>query len=298
MNVRRKETEVKLSAALAVVILALIAVLYGVYGNAQEVAGQGRSAIGWMIGRWNSSAENLSHGWLIPLVSLYALWRMRDAIAGARKRVCLPGLAVIVLSLLLHWVGVRAQLTRLSLLSLIGLLWGIPFYFYGRQVAGLLVFPCSYLVFCVPMSFLNNVTVPLRLIASAISAGVLNGLGVSVIRRGTMIRSLESGGFNLDVADPCSGLRSLLAMTALTAAYAWVSQKGLVRKWALFMAAVPIAMAGNIVRIITIALVAKWFGQERAMAVYHTFSGFLVFVVAILLMTGFGQLLRRTECET
>ena len=274
-------------------IVALLVVLYGVYGNTQNIAGHGRSAILWMVRRWSGSGGDLSHGWIMPLVSLYALWRRREALRLADTRVSGWGLLVVVLSLLLHGFGMRAQLVRLSLLSLIGLLWGMPFYLFGWQVARQLVFPCAYLIFCIPLSFLNNVTVPLRLLASAVSSLLLNGLGLPVLRQGTMLRSLSGEGLNLDVADPCSGLRSLLAMMALTAAYAHFTQKNGWRQWTLFLSAIPIAIAGNVFRITAIAVVARFFGHDAALTLYHDFSGFLVFAVATLLMLGTGRLLSR-----
>jgi len=277
---------------MATLIAAGLWFLYGFQGNAQEAAVNGPSALLWMIRRWSGVGGDLSHGWLIPVVSAFVLWRERKELAGARKEVSRTGLLIVILALFLHWTGVRTQLTRLSLLSLIGLLWGIPFYLLGPRVARRLVFPASYLIFCIPLSFLNNITVPLRLLASSVSAWMLNGLGIASVRSGTAIRSLAAGGFNFDVADPCSGLRSLLAMTAVTAAYAYLTQKELWKKWLLFVAAIPLAMAGNICRIVAIALVAQGFGQASAMKLYHHYSGFLIFSVSILLMIGLGELLK------
>ena len=105
--------------------------------------------------------------------------------------------------------------------------------------------------------------------------------------------SAAGGGFNFDVANPCSGIRSLLALTALTAAYAWFSQDKQWKKWTLFLAAVPLAIAGNVFRILTIAIVAHFLGQEAAMGLYHDYSGFIVFSAAVLLMVAFGHLLSR-----
>jgi exosortase len=278
--------------AVLAAILAGLWYLYGIHGNMQEVEYRGHSAIRWMVERWSGSGGDLSHGWLIPVVSAWLVWRRRVELRAAPRHISYAGLAVVILALVLHWAGIRAQLTRVSLLSLAGLLWGIPLYLYGRRVAGLLLFPCAYLLFCIPLSFLNDMTVPLRLVASEAATALLNGLGIAAVRTGTIIRSAAGGGFNLDIADPCSGLRSLLAMTALTAVYAYVTQETQGRRWVLFLAAVPLAMAGNVARILTIALVAQRWGQDAAVRVYHDYSGLIVFVVAILLMVGFGELLK------
>lgn len=271
--------------------------LYGVNGNAQDIELRGRSAILWMVHRWSGSGGDLSHGWIIPVVSGFVIWKRRKDFLEAETGVCYPALALVAICLLMHWFGIRAQLTRVSLLSLIGLLWSIPFTLYGTRIAQLLFFPCSYLVFCIPLSFLNNITVPLRIMASTLSCHVMNGLGISAIRVGTAIRSTAAGGFNFDVADPCSGLRSLIAMTALMAIYAYLTQKSLLKKWMLFVCAIPVAIAGNVFRILSIAVVAEGFGAEKAMMLYHDFSGFLVFSMSIFLMVSIGEALRMNYRE-
>ena len=279
---------------LAGLILIGLAYLYGLRGNTQEVWMRGRSAIIWMIARWQWKGvedADFSHGWLIPIISAAIVWTKRQQLANAKKATSWIGLGVVVWSLFLYWVGARGQLTRISLLSLIGLLWGIPFYLYGRHVARVLLFPCAYLVFCVPMSFLNNITVPLRLMASSLSAHILNGLGVPVTRVGTLIASTGAADFRFGVDDPCSGLKYLIAMVALTAVYAYFAPLGRIRKWFLFLAAVPLAITGNICRIVVIALIARFFGWEYAEGIYHDFSGLIVFSAAVLLMIGLGRLL-------
>jgi exosortase len=97
--------------------------------------------------------------------------------------------------------------------------------------------------------------------------------------------------YQLNVEAPCSGLRSLLAMTALTAVYAYYTQKTFVKKWLLFLFSIPIAVAGNIGRIISIALVSITAGQQFGTGLHHDWSGYVLFTVAISLMVGFGKLL-------
>lgn len=273
------------------ILLLELWILYGLMGHTQGLESGSRSALRWMVARWSGSGGDLSHGWLIPIVSAVAIWRRRKDLASAEKTASVAGLAVILFSLMLYLLGIRAQLTRLSLVSLIGLLWGIPLYLYGRRVAVLLLFPCAYLVFCIPLSFLSDITVPLRIFSSTVSTALLNGLGIHTERLGTIIASSAGGGFRFDVADPCSGLRSLLALSAIAAAYAYFTQKDLLRKGLLFAACVPLAIIGNVSRILVIALVAAAFGQELAQGVYEQFSGFLVFSVAALLMIAVGNLL-------
>ena len=275
-------------------IIGLIYVLFHLLGNAVEHNVNSRSAFTWMISRWNDSISygnaDWSFGWLIPLVSLGVIWYKRRELIVAPKAVCQWGLAVIVLALLLHWIGARAQQTRLSLGALILLIWGVPLYFFGWSVARLLIFPAAYLIFCVPLTFFDTLSFPLRIFVTSFSVHVANLVGIGVYNLGSKIFD-AAGSFNFDVADACSGLRSLLAMMALTAVYAYATQKTLTKKWLLFLSGIPLAMAGNCARIISIIITSAAFGEKAALKV-HDFSGYIMFIVCVSLMVGVGVLMK------
>lgn len=274
-------------------MLALIFVLFHFQGNTTDVRAFGRSALAWMIERWDDDdgTGDYSHGWLVPFVSAFVIWFKRKELGAAPKSVSRVGLSLVVTALLMHWLGAKAQQTRLSLFGLALLIWSIPFYFYGWRTAKLLIFPCAYLIFCIPLNFLDSLTFPLRIFATVISTAMLNGLGIAAERSGSAIYSMAAGGFSFDVADPCSGIRSLLALTALTAVYAYFTQKTLLRKWLLFLSAIPLAIVGNIARIVVVAIVAEAFGEQLALGLFHDYSGYVVFSVAIGLMLGVGAML-------
>ncbi len=276
---------------LAAVMVGLGFVLFHLEGNTTDISAYGRSAVLWMVHRWNDSGGDFSHGWIIPFVTIGILWHRRREIAAVPRSVSRVGLAVVILALLFHWLGARAQQTRLSLAGLVLLFWGVPFYLYGWALAKEIVFPCAYLIFCIPLNFLDSLTFPLRMFVTVMTTSVLNGLGIAAERSGSAIYSLAAGGFHFDVADPCSGLRSLLAMTALTAVYAYLTQKTALRKWILFLCSIPLAIIGNMARITTVALVAQAFGEKLALGIYHDYSGYVVFSVAITLMVALGGLL-------
>lgn len=279
---------------LAVAALAMsgIFALFHFMGNASTTVNS-RSAFVWMSARWGDTISyggaDYSHGKLIPLVSLFLLWYRRREILSAPRAVNVYGLVLIVGTLLAHWMGVKMQQTRLSLFALVGLLWAIPFYLYGWKLAKHLLFPVAYLIFCVPLTFLDTISFPLRMFTTSAATSLLNAIGVEAVQNGTSISSAAGGGFQFDVAAPCSGLRSLLAMTALTAVYANLTQKTQWKKWALFAASIPLAVIGNIARIMTVALVAEAFGEQLATGLYHDYSGYIVFTVAIVLMVSIGS---------
>lgn len=275
------------------VIVGLLFALFHLQGNTTDIRAFGRSALLWMVERWDdeSGGSDYSHGWLIPFAVLAVLWYKRHDLAAAPRQVCRAGLAVVAAGLLLHWLGAKAQQTRMSLGGLLVVLWGLPYYFCGWAVARQLLFPVAYLGFCIPLNFLDSLTFPLRMFAATVSTVLLNGFGIAAERSGSAIYSSAAGGFSFDVADPCSGIRSLVAMAALTAIYAHMTQRTWLKQWILFLSAIPLAIIGNIARITAVALTAEAFGEEIALRIVHDYSGYIVFGVGIVLMIAIGELL-------
>ena len=238
--------------------------------------------------------EDMSHGWLVPIFSLYVLWTQRKEIraeAGAPSvwglLACLPCIGAALL-------GTRGIQVRLEQVGFIGLCMALPWAFFGRRVARRFVFPALFLLFTVPMtSYLDAVTIHLRLFASSTAFAMLRGFGVNAVQHGTMIVSEGAHQFRIDVAEPCSGLRSIVALMALTAAYAWYTQPTWRRRAALFACSVPLAILGNIVRILSICLVAACANADFALGFYHDYSGYVVFIVAIACMVACGEVISR-----
>lgn len=281
-------------AGLWAAIVGMMFILFHCQGNTTDLAHFGRSALMWMVGYWNDAAafggSDYSHGWLIPVGTLFLVWLRRNELRAAARKISYTGLCVVAFGLLLHWLGAKSQQTRVSLFGLVVLTWGLPFYFCGWHTARLLLFPCAYLIFCIPLNFLEDMTHPLRIVASSCSATLLNGLGCHVERVGTMIKSVGSDAIALDVADPCSGIRSLLALGALTSFYGSLTQRTLLKKWLLFSAAMPLAVIGNIARITSVGLISQAFGEHIA-EYAHDYNGYIVFAVALGLMLVIGNFL-------
>lgn len=194
----------------------------------------------------------------------------------------------------MHIAGSRAQLPRVSLLALMMLMWSIPTFLGGKRVGRILAFPVFYLFFCIPLNFLDSLAFPLRILATNMSVFFLNGLGLPATATGTAIIS-PNGAFALEVADPCSGIKSLLALTAMTVAYAYFFQNKVWKGITLVIMSAPLAVAGNVVRIIALAVFATWFGEDKAFDFYHDYSGYIVFIVAVLLMMAIHEGLNTIE---
>ena len=242
---------------------------------------------------FQSDLEDLSYGWYVPLFSLYVLWRERREIAASVGEPTLAALPLLAVSLFLGFLGARGSQVRFEILGFVGMIVSLTWTFFGRKTAKQVLFPALFLLFCMPLhSFLDIVTIHLRQLAVAVAYFVMKGVGVEIVRQGTMLAS-PSGSFAIDVAEPCSGLRSLFAMAALTAGYAYFTQPTWFRRGALFALSAPIAVAGNIVRIFTIVAIAATCSADFATGFYHDYSGYVVFLVAIALMVACGELVTK-----
>ena len=273
----------ELHVRFAVFVAALAAIVYGfrqlVFNHAPMT--------------FNDHLEDMSYGWYVPLFSLYVLWRERRELAFAIDRPSFTGLLAVLPFLAAGFLGTRGIQVRFEILGFAGLLWTLGWTFFGWCVAKRTVFAAAFLLFCMPLAtYLDVVTVHLRLVATSTAFALLKGFGLDVMRRGTMLMS-STGSFAIDVAEPCSGLRSLFALTALTAGYSYFTQPTWLRRAALFALAVPIAIMGNVMRIVSIALVGITCSAEFATGFYHDYSGYVVFLVAIALMVACGGALDR-----
>ncbi|MCG3149142.1 MAG: hypothetical protein PCFJNLEI_02601 [Verrucomicrobiae bacterium] len=251
-----------------------------------------RSLVGWLLKFWGRGGD-YAHGYLVPIVAAGVFWwKWRTALRLIPPQSSMWGLVFVGVAMLLYVAGVRAQVPRLVAGSLVVLIFGMIFYLGGWRWAKESWFPCAFLVFMIPLNFLDlYVAFPLRVLVTNLSVFLLNLCGLDVYGQGTGLYS-RAGRFSpLDVADPCSGIRSLVALLALTAVYGYLAMDRPWKKWVLFLSSLPLAVVGNLARITTVALVAQGFGNDSAMKIYHAFSGFIVFSLAIICMLGLGALL-------
>ena len=237
--------------------------------------------------------EDMSYAWYVPLFSLYVLWVERRKILSSVSSGDYLAVILAIPAIFVGFLGVRGVQLRFEQISFISLLLLIPWAFYGRRLAKSIFFAVLFLGFCIPLnSFLDIVTVHLRIFATSSAFVLLKGFGADVIRRGTMLFS-QDGAFSIDVAQPCSGIRSIFALMALTAGYAYFNQRTWAARAVLFALSVPLAVLGNVARIMTICLVGLYASGEFALGFYHDYSGYVVFVVAIAAMVASSELISR-----
>jgi exosortase len=243
------------------------------------------------------SGQDDEHGLLIPFLVLAFLWWKRNELASIRAKPWVPGLALILFALLLHIVGYLSQQTRLSLAAfffgvyaLIGLVW-------GPAALRKTLFPMCLLGFALPLGTLaETITFPLRLIATQLTTGFSASiLGINVIRQGTLIYD-PSGAYRYEVAAACGGLRSLTAVLALCTIYAFMNFKKARNIILMIAAGFPLAVLGNVTRLVVIIIVAEAFGQKSGDWVHdNTFFSLLPYVPPISGILVLGHFLREQK---
>ena len=187
-------------------ILLLLGALFVVHGTTADPHLFGHSLFNWWLRRCGEGGSISAHGPFIPLVSLVLLWLKRNAFLDAEKVPSLWGIIFVVMCLLLHLSALRMQLPRLSLIAFSGLCWSLILSFWGWTAARLAIFPAAYLVFSIPMAFLDALSFPLRMFSTHAAVILLNGLCIQTIRVGTVIRSSYSDG----MIDYTESLRQLV----------------------------------------------------------------------------------------
>lgn len=242
---------------------------------------------------WGSN-PNYSHGYLIPPVVAFLLWKVKERFLDARGEGSPVGLAVIVVALVAHVVSIRAGIFMTQGYSLVLMFFGLVLFFFGGRATRAVWFPLGYLVFMLPMPpyLMNVVAFRLKVFAARAGSGIAVKMGIPLVRSGMTIH-IPAG--SLRIADPCSGLRSLIALVALGALFAWLSEGKTWKRIVLFLAAIPLAVFANVVRISVLCAVANVWGIDAALGFFHDFSGLLLFMIAFVGLLIVRKLLR---CET
>ncbi|MFH1061255.1 MAG: exosortase/archaeosortase family protein [Candidatus Omnitrophota bacterium] len=233
----------------------------------------------WMWGRWNVTETYYSHGILIPIASLFFLWQKKEDLAAVKITNNNAGIVLIIIGLLLHFCGVMIKLYFLSGISLLILLAGLVLYFLGISMLKKVMFPIVYLIFMIPLPLvlISNIVLRMKLFAAQMATVTLNYIGFVAVRDGNVIKMAHSF---LEVGAPCSGLRSLISLMAFGAAFAYLSSDSLIKKWIIFISALPIALAANVLRITLLGWVSEVYGMKAAQGWIHDFSGYLLFAFA------------------
>jgi exosortase len=257
--------------------------------------------------------ENYSHGLLIPFVIGYIIWAERRRLASLAPRPqVFWGAAAVVMALLMLWAGTAGAELFTQRTSLVLLLAGLAVYFSGWRLLRAVGVPLLLLVLAIPIPTIvfNKIAFPLQLFASRCAVWAMRMFDIPVLREGNVIELYPLGSTTtkkLEVVEACSGIRSLMTLVTLAVVFAYFTSPSddegrggrrferfrSLRAVLIVLAAVPIAIITNAARVSGTGVLARYYGTEVADGFFHEFSGWVIYVVAFLLLFAFGWLLDR-----
>lgn len=257
----------------------------------------------WMLHRWMAVDSYYSHGFLVPIVMLYLLWERRQSLYEATQDLTETagkglGLGLILAALLMHVLSGYFRVFFTSGFSFVLMLYGVSIYLYGKKIFRHIWFAFGFLAFMIPLPLLviAGLSLRLKLLATAWALRVLDLVGILAVQDGSRIIFVNDA---ITVGDACSGLRSIIALLALGSVYAYVFKGTLkpgenrvghrIKQVILFLCSIPVAMVANVLRIFIVGLVANSYGSALATGTVHDISGYMLFLVAFLLLFLIGK---------
>ncbi|MCZ7592072.1 MAG: exosortase/archaeosortase family protein [Kiritimatiellae bacterium] len=218
------------------------------------------SAFHWIRGRWmvDWSGTHYAINFVAPFLALFLLWRRRAELKHAHAQVSWAGFVVFALGLALHLLGAKAQQTRLSLLGMITMIWGLPWFALGPDVGRALRYPMFGLIFMTPLNFFDYLLNPFRVIATKVAAVLASGFGIAVKQIGSILVESETGAWSLDMANSTSGIFALLSLCMWTVLLGdFLYKKNGRKKFWLFVWTPILFLMATILRGLTLCLLAE-----------------------------------------
>jgi exosortase len=257
-------------------------------------------SIGWLyagiasglVAEWASSPD-ASYGIVLAAVALLVTWRRRDAFVQAidPAAAAAPGAAVMMAGLAIYLAGQLGADLFLTRISFVVVIAGAVWFLAGRRALRSIAAPLVFVALAVPLPSLvaSAVTLPLQLTASRVAEASLTATGVAVFRDGNV---LELPSTALEVAEACSGLRSIISLAATSVLLAWMDPS-LPRRIAIVALSLPVAVVMNGLRIAATGLACEAWGPKAASGSWHSFSGWVTFVASVFVLVQLQRLIAR-----
>ena len=283
------------------------------------------------LGRDWWTDENYSHGLLIPFVIAYIVWSQRERFAReAQQPATIMGLTAVLAALFALWAGTAGAELFMQRTSLVLMLAGTVLYFWGFALLRLLVVPLFLLLLAIPIPAIvfNKIAFPLQLFASRCAVWAMMVFGIPVLRQGNVIELMPRGAIvtkKLEVVEACSGIRSLMTLVTLAVVFAYFTHSrggnypdgenprddsksgslsrafsrlvsyGFWRSAVILLSAIPIAISTNALRVSGTGVLAHYYGTKVADGFFHSFSGWVIYIVAFLMLFGVGWIMDRAK---
>jgi exosortase len=238
--------------------------------------------------------EDYSHGFLVPFMAAYLLWRRPESWKWREAHSCWMGPVVVALGILFRLFAEIAVVQFGQRVSVLIVAAGLVLSLWGARGISGWGFPLAYLLLMIPLPgvLYDTLSFPLRTYATRMSAEWIALLGIPVFRDGNVLHLSRA---TLEVVDACSGMRSLISLLAVSGAYGYLYLPSWGRRLGLIAATIPVAVVGNILRLTFTGVLADRFGQEVAEGFLHTVSGMVVFLAGTLAIIGIRRLMWRSK---
>ena len=280
------------------VLLAAWLALFQFLGNSTFGYVDSPSLLKWMYLAGNAKFADMDDNQLLiaPLLVIGLFWWKRKALLRQPMETWSPGLFLVALGILLHIMGYRLQQPRISIVALFTGIYGLMGLAWGPKLLKASFFPFFLFIFCVPFGTLAQyVTLPLQQMVARIVEVITHLIHMDVIRQGTQL-SDPKGHFQYEVAAACGGIRSLIVTIMLAIVFGFVVFKSAWKRLLLVALAAPLAVAGNVLRLLMVVLVAKGWGQAAGMSVHdNTITSLLPYLPAVLALFWLGDLLEKKK---
>jgi exosortase len=249
-----------------------------------------------LVDAWTNDG-NYSHGFLIVPIALYLVWERRARLAAAPIRSSWLGLVVFAGGIAVLMAGLLGAELFLSRISLLVTLAGIVLFLFGWSYLRILTFPLLFLLLMVPLPAIifNQIAFPLQLLASRVGEWVIGSAGIPVLREGNVLILSNT---SLEVAEACSGIRSLVSLITLGIVYSYFTDSRAWVRTVVILATIPVAIIANGARVAGTGILAHWWGPAAAEGFFHEFSGWIVFLVAFLMILAIQQIIVRFAPRT
>lgn len=246
-----------------------------------------------LLDTWLSHSDH-SHGLLVPFISLAFVWQKRTELMAAKSTTAPLGAAILFASLGIYLISLLGGIAFTARLMIVFSLAGLVLFQFGKDIFRMMVFPIFFLAFMIPIpvALLNKISLPLQMFATVISEHIVRALSIPVYREGNMLYFAQT---QLEVAEACSGIRSITALVMISTVFVYISNLSWSRRWILLVSAIPIALIANILRVAGTGILAHFYGARVARGFLHEFSGMAVFAFGLILLYFLFQLLNRNK---
>jgi exosortase len=254
-------------------------------------AGGALSTLAWLKTTWNHETD-YEHGFLVPviMVGLIAFqWKALRQNAGAGTW---AGLPVAILGCLFFVAAQRTGQPRLAVGGLPMILWGSSLYLWGWKTGRLLFFPLFFLFLAIPVPEFQQATTRLQILSTHLAQWGAGLFGIETVVEGTQILSTGNKWTPLEIDEGCGGIRSLMALIMIASVWAYLAPIAMWKKALLCLAAFPLAIFGNMLRLTSIFVIAEYYDADFARNTWHDWSGLLLFYpLSLMLLLGVHSVL-------